>query len=163
MSFKDRNWHDRFAALGDEAEGIFEQVYTLAWDRYGLERPRTPMHGLVPFIRYTPDYITFHGPVEVQGFGRDQTIKIKRDKMEALEAWNAIQPTRLFLWDTTNNRWTIGPITDLTRFHPGWNAPAIRQFPEGKKYYAFDASLPVFDNWGWNPYDPPEDPPDDAA
>lgn len=149
--FRNRNFDDRLkkGGMGDLAEGVFEQVYPKAWDRMGFNRPKTPMQGMAPFIRYTPDYMTYHGPVEVQGFGNDQTAKIKVDKLQALREWDSIQETRLFLFDSKNNRWamlTIEQVLDLVED----DLVVIDSFPEGKQFYAIPASLVD----GWTDYTP---------
>lgn len=151
MSFKDRSFSNRVKAggMGDLAEGVFENVYPLAWDRMGFNRPSTPMHGMVPFIRYTPDYMTFHGPVEVQGFGHDQIAKVKVEKLDALADWNKIQETRLFLFDSRNSRWAMLTMEELNTAIDN-KAVWLGEFPEGKKYYAIPAHLIA----EWNDYNP---------
>lgn len=151
MSFKDKNWNARFQAMGDEAEGIFEQVYPNGFTRYGLDRPPIQMHKLEPFIRYTPDYLTSQGPVEVQGFGYDQVAKIKVDKLEALLMWDAIQPTRLFLWDSHQQRHAMLAIDEVKRMVKHGDV-TVQSFPEGKEYYA----IPAARIGGWVDYEPEE-------
>lgn len=155
MSFKDRSFSQRIkqGGMGDMAEAVFENVYPLAWDRYGWDRPSTPMQGMVAFIRYTPDYMTFHGPVEVQGFGGDQTIKIKLDKLDALCDWDLKQETRLFLFDSKNSRHATITIANLVQM-VRTKQVEVRSFPEGKEYYAIPASLVD----GWTHYDPEDYP-----
>ena len=81
MSFKDGTWAQRFGALGDEAEQVFERVARYGWVRYGLNRPPLQMHRLPARIRYTPDYLMSNKFIEVQGLGRDQKLKLKLDKI----------------------------------------------------------------------------------
>ena len=156
MSFKDRSFSQRIkqGGMGDQAEAVFENVYPLAWDRMGWNRPSTPMNGMVAFIRYMPDYMTFHGPVEVQGFGGDQTIKLKLDKLDALHEWDLVQPTRLFLFDSKQSQHATITVPELLAL-VARKETEVRCFPEGKEYYAIPANLiPT-----WEPYDP-EDYPD---
>jgi hypothetical protein len=136
VSFKDRNFDDRLAAggMGDEAEGVFERVFPKGWARYGLNRPPIQMAKIPARLRYTPDYITTSALVEVQGFGRDQTFKLKIDKWQSLHWWNGVHPVDLFVWDTTNKRWCILSLQQIDLLVE--QCGEIRHFPEGKAYMA---------------------------
>ena len=136
MSFKDRSFEERVAAggMGDEAEGVFERVFTKGFARYGLNRPPIQMAKVPARLRYTPDYITTNRLVEVQGFGRDQVFKLKIDKWQALHWWNGVHPVDLFVWDTTNRRWGFITLKDVDLLIE--EAGEIRHFPEGKSYMA---------------------------
>jgi len=101
--------------MGDEAEQMFEQVYPRGFVRYGLNRPPISVGKLSLKIRYTPDYLTSSSLVEVQGFGRDQLVKVKLEKEQALHLWNADMPTQFFLWDRTNKRYGYIDIAAMTR------------------------------------------------
>lgn len=105
-NYRDRTFSDRLPFMGDEAEGVFEEVWEIAWERYGFNRPRPPMKEWSDFTKYTPDYIDRHGPIECQGFGRDRVLKIKDEKRSALQEWQKKEPKlRFFIWDTTEQRW----------------------------------------------------------
>lgn len=139
-SFRHQSWNSRFAALGDEAEGIFESTYPQGFVKFGLSRPPINLSNVPAFVRYTPDYLTAKGLVEAQGFGRDQKLKIKRDKMDALADWAVISDWRvdMFVWDTTNKRFGWIRMPELVEAaHEfgvwGW-------FPEGKQYVAIAAT-----------------------
>ena len=112
-TFSSQSFSKRFSKMGDEAEGIFEAVYPQGWARYGLNRPPIQLKNVPPKIRYTPDYITGKGLVEVQGFGRDQTFKLKIDKWQALIDWHNDFRVDLFVWDTTNKRYGYVRLHDL--------------------------------------------------
>lgn len=104
--FRDREFGDRLAQMGDEAEGVFEEVWPVAWVRYGFNRPGPSMKEWSDFTKYTPDYMDRDGPIECQGFGRDRVLKIKDEKRAALNEWMKKEPKlRFFIWDTTNQRW----------------------------------------------------------
>lgn len=136
--------------MGDEAESVFEAVYPQGWERYGLNRPRLSMSMLPPKIRYTPDYVTSKGLIEVQGFGRDQTFKLKMDKYEALNEWHLDFRVDLFVWDTTNKRYGYVRLHDFMEAYEAHGEE--RAFPEGKAYMALHADhLPVTQ---WVDYDP---------
>lgn len=144
MSFKDRSFDERVATggMGDEAEGVFERVYGRGFARYGLNRPPIQMHKLPARLRYTPDYITSNYLIEVQGFGRDQTFKLKIDKWQALHYWNSLHPVALFVWDTTNKRWCLVELKQIDLLVEA--VGEIRHFPEGKAYMAIPGDA-IFD------------------
>jgi hypothetical protein len=143
MSFKDQAWSSRFDAMGDQAEGVFEEVCELGFVRFGLNRPPLRMSALPARIRYTPDYLMSSKLVEVQGFGRDQVMKLKLDKWNCLHWWNSVHPVELFLYDSHNDRWTFVTLKQLDEWLANGEAE-LRSFPEGKSYFAFRASL-LFD------------------
>lgn len=134
MSFK-----DRYGLLGDEAETVYEQVADkigMKYVRYGLCRPPIQVHALPERIRYTPDYLCRHVFVEVQGYGRDNAVKLKLDKWRSLWFWNGIHPVDLFLWDRTNRRWCFVPLDQLDEL-AGGDAVKFKKFAEGKPYLQF--------------------------
>lgn len=149
MSFKDRKWDNRFNLMGDEAEGIFEEVYPYGKAKYGLSRPPVNLTQVPAFVRYTPDYLTAKGLVEVQGFGRDQTFKLKVDKYNALNEWHLQFRVDLFVWDTTNKRYGFVRLHDFMEAweEHGWSDA----FDDGRNpYMALKAEhLPVD---AWVPY-----------
>jgi hypothetical protein len=148
MSFKDKPFSERFEKLGDEAEGIFEQVYPNNFVRFGLDRPNINLARVPPFVRYTPDYLTAKGLVEVQGFGRDQMFKVKHDKLDALSEWSEQCRVDFFLWDSWNRSYAWLRLGDLA---DAYDRGEDRCFPEGKSYRAWPApELPVGE---WFSYD----------
>lgn len=139
MSFRDGSFKQRFGQMGDEAEAMFEATYPRGFERYGLNRPRVGLKEVPPFIRFTPDYLTAHGLVEVQGFGRDQLAKFKVAKLEALTEWDAIFPVTFFFYDKTNSRYGYSPLTDVLDVIAEGQAD-LRLFPEGTPYWAVPAN-----------------------
>lgn len=138
VSFKDQSFQRRFAGMGDEAEAVFERVYPRGWARYGLSRPRIALNLVPAFIRFTPDYVTSHGLVEVQGFGTDQVCKFKTDKIDALTQWSEHFPVTLFLYDKTNQRYGYMPLGDVTAACQ--IDGELKTFPEGATYWAIPAA-----------------------
>ena len=137
MSFKDRGWNARFAEMGDQAEAKFEEVCDRGFVRYGLNRPPLRMSMLPPFVRYTPDYLTSRAFVEVQGFGRDQTFKLKVDKYEALAEWAQQHPVDLFIYDSHNDRHiqlSLDEVYDVIMA-----SGHLDRFPEGKAFWSVPA------------------------
>tara|TARA_R100000963_G_C4644607_1_gene108473 strand:- start:325 stop:762 length:438 start_codon:yes stop_codon:yes gene_type:complete len=138
MSFKDRDFEHRFKMMGDIAEQAFEMVWHTNFERFGLNRPRLKMSALPSNLRHTPDYLTSNNLIEVQGLGKDQTLKLKLEKYQALEWWHKVHPLLFFVYDSFNDRvhsleW--GALKKLCKKAP------IEKFPEGKEYYAIHAEL----------------------
>jgi hypothetical protein len=105
-TFSDKKWEQREQTLGDPAEHAFEQYANrsrLNIVRYGLNRPPINMGRVPTQIRYTPDYLTDIGLVEVQGCGQDQTFKFKHDKLWAITQWSKLDTTWWFLWNQTRD------------------------------------------------------------
>lgn len=143
MTFRDLPWEERENVLGDTAESQFEKWATsipLGFVRFGLQRPPLQMHMLPTRIRYTPDYLMSKKFVEVQGFGIDQTIKLKVDKANALHWWNDVHPVEIFLWDSHHQRSTLVPLSVLDSVL-GSGQVELRTFSEGKPYFSIPANL----------------------
>lgn len=102
MTYRNKKWENRIGTLGDPAESAFEDWASISdygFVRYGLNRPPIDMRMVPEKIRYTPDYLTNFGLVEVQGCGRDQLFKFKHEKLVALQSWNNDCPVSLWLYD----------------------------------------------------------------
>lgn len=131
--------------MGDEAEGIFERVYPEGFARFGICRPPVNLTNVPPKIRYTPDYLTAKGLVEVQGFGNDQMLKLKLDKLQALDDWHDDFRVDLFVWDSKHKRCGFVRLSDL---HEACEQHGVmREFPEGKAYVALRAECIPVDDW----------------
>jgi hypothetical protein len=111
LSFHERPWAARYEVLGDPAESVYDAVLPLGKsDRYGLRRPDIDIRKLRPFIRYTPDRLTQAGPVvEVVGLGRDDILKFKQDKLDALAEWNRHEAVYIFAWHSKRKEWALIP------------------------------------------------------
>lgn len=139
QAFHKQTWNNRFQQMGDEAEGIFEATHKLGWVRTGLNRPPLAMHLIAVNVRYMPDYLTSRCWVEVQGCGRDKVIRIKLEKLEALDAWLKLgQPVEFFFWDTTNKRHCQIPLETVALAAAQVEA---KLYPEGKVFYEIPISL----------------------
>jgi hypothetical protein len=159
MSFKDQNFQTRYASMGDEAEAVFEDVYPQGWERAGLNRPNLQMSSLSLPVRYTPDYITSKGYIEVKGFGRDRLLKIKDENLEALWTWHEhIMRTDLFVWNRADQEYGFVRLGDLEDALEQFGTDGI--FPEGKTFRALEAAkIPTT---FWYARDEPMLPPDRA-
>lgn len=136
--FRNQGWATREQTLGDPAETAFELWAgrnNLANVRYGLCRPPINMSSLPPFLRYTPDYLSDVGLIEVQGCGRDGTFKFKHEKLEALDMWGVIHPVSLWLWNQPLNESVLVPLIKVHAIavsEDGWRTDGIF---DGKKPY----------------------------
>jgi hypothetical protein len=141
-AFKDKSFAARYEGMGDIAEAAFEEYAELegiSYVRYGLDRPPLRVAALPARLRYTPDYLTTDSFVEVQGFGTDQTMKLKLDKWGALHWWSDLHPVQMFFYDSKNDRhetlW-LGEVDNLISYHA-----TLDRFPEGKPYFAVPAEV----------------------
>lgn len=147
MSFRDGSFAQRFNGLGDLAESVFESVYDQGFVRFGLQRPPISLSRVPGFIRFSPDYLTARGLVEVQGFGTDQTAKFKLNKLRALAQWDAEFRVDFFLYDSKNEEYAWMRLTDFELWI-GSNNPEVDSFNEGNKYYPVrKGDLPVCTDW----------------
>jgi hypothetical protein len=141
--FHQQSFAARIGTMGDVAETAFEQVWPYKVVRFGLNRPEISMAKLPEFIRYVPDYLSATQLIEVQGFGREQIVKLKIDKWHALKMWNLHHPTILFLYDSKKKRWAEISVDDLT-VYLRQNDVAIDSFHDGNQFYSIPAAdLPV--------------------
>lgn len=136
MAFKDQPWETRERDLGDEAENQFQRwcgERKINFVRFGLERPPLQMYKLPSRLRYTPDFLLTASFVEVQGFGRDQTFKLKLDKHGCLHWWNDLHPVWLYIWDSHYRRDCVIKLLDFDQL---LHNATIETFAEGKTYFA---------------------------
>jgi hypothetical protein len=133
--------------MGDLAEGVFEASYEQKYVRFGLNRPPINLATVPAFVRYTPDFLTSKGLVEVQGFGKDQVAKFKENKLAALHEWHRFFRVDFFLWDSANRRfgWVRLPELDESLAAHGSN---MRFENDGNSYFALRADcIPVVGGW----------------
>lgn len=115
-SFKDQNWEERVEVLGDPAERRFQEYASrreLGVVKYGLDRPPVDLSRTSTFVRYTPDFLTDEGLVEVQGCGRDQLFKFKHEKLRALLQWQRHDHVNVWLWNQPLDDWRQLPVTRI--------------------------------------------------
>lgn len=118
--------------MGDTAEGIFDRVHPKNHP-LGLNRPPFFMGKMTAAMRYTPDRMDGTRIIECMGIGRDGKLKIKVEKLTALDCWEAIGPTWLFVYHQGQDTYYEAAVAD-------WNRAALthglrKQFPEGKEYF----------------------------
>ena len=144
MTFSDRHWTHRYEKLGDEAEGVFEEVWAEPFVRAGHARPPFSIQKLPLLERYRPDYLTPTQYVECLGVGRDQIVKVKVEKYGVLQYWNGVQAVEVFVWDSHKKRWSSAPLDDITKWIDAGKA-SLGYFPEQKAYVAVPTSC--FTDW----------------
>ncbi len=115
-AYRDQSFQQRFATLGDEAEGVYLAVTPLGnTTRVGFRRPKGVKFSQIPeFFRHMPDFITPTYLVEVVGLGRDGILKsLKTTKYEALKFWNkaakvgGLMGVVLFVWNSSEKEFLI--------------------------------------------------------
>lgn len=109
MTFSDLHFTQRFGAMGDEAEAVYEAVLPLGpSDIFGWRRPDVSMQNMTDKIRYKPDFYAGSGHlVEVMGCNGPLLRGMKVDKWEAMKDWNSDQPMAYFLWNRKLQRWAL--------------------------------------------------------
>jgi len=111
MSFHKADFATRFQTMGDPAESAYDQVYPKS-HKLGLNRPGFSMRGMTAAQRYTPDRMFRDRFVECMGCGRDDTLKIKDEKIEALKQWRMLGPVYLFVWSSKRSLYWEEPLED---------------------------------------------------
>ena len=136
--FRNQSWGRRFAELGDKAEGVFEKVTTEPFIRSGLNRPdfTNKLLGQLPSReRHRPDYLTPTGYVEVKGFGREQTARLKVDEIDCLKWWQTLFPVSVFFYDSHKKEHATVPLDEIAQAINDGRA-LLDHYPEGKAYFA---------------------------
>ena len=139
MGFSDSNFNNRMMTAGDPSEEACDLVYEGKTHALGLNRVWQNGIGLymakmTPAMRYTPDRMVIDRNVECMGIGRDRTLKIKHEKLDALAAWEKVGPVDLFVFDQPQNAYyqtSIGAWREACVAHG-----EVKVFPEGKAYFA---------------------------
>ena len=88
-------------------------------------------------VRFAPDYVTADRFIEVQGVGKDQTLKIKLDKYIAWHHWSKLMPITIWIWDATHGT-SLEVTLDRIDYLIGSGEGNWRQFPEGTAYLAIE-------------------------
>lgn len=141
MSFHKQSFANRFAAMGDEAEGIFDLVHPKN-HALGLNRPPFSMRWMPAVARYVPDRMNDKAFWEVQGLGRDRTLKIKFEKLDALDLWDGLWCVKFFIWDKTTETVYEGDYADWLAACKAFGNHRV--YPEGKDYWALNVdNFPV--------------------
>lgn len=135
--------------MGDEAEGVFEEVSPLGkFERLGWNRPSVSMKAMSDFIKHMPDYYTSSGHVvEVMGCGTDGVLKLKLSKWEGLKQWNQYQPLMLFVWNSFEKKWALIQWPQLKSLVQRARSAGVEAFQnDGNEYFPIQ--------WLWIEHDP---------
>ena len=136
MAFSDLNWNQRFESMGDETEGIFEEMYPEQYVRFGFNRPPFSIAKMPLQLRYAPDYI--EGGirfVECQGIGA-AGLKVKIEKLMALQHWDLMLPVHFFIWSRPKEMVTEFTLKELLKY-AGQEKASLGAYTEGKPYLRF--------------------------
>ena len=143
--YRDQNFGQRFAAMGDQAEAVYEAVHPLGRTvRFGWRRPKGISIKLMPnVIRHAPDYYADAGYlIEIMGLGRDGILKsFKLDKWSALKAWAALCAAGgaklvFFIWNSHEDTYAVVDWDGAKRLVNRARHRGIEEFNDGNRYYA---------------------------
>lgn len=131
--YNQQTFDNRFDYLGDTAENAFDTVYP-QHHKLGLNRPTFSMRNMLPVMRYTPDRMIPSAAVEVMAIGHDLTLKLKHEKLDALQQWARIMPVDLFIYHQPSNTYWQQPLQQ-------WSTQLAQhgqheRFDDGKTYIA---------------------------
>lgn len=144
MSYRNQSFRQRFASMGDEAEGVYLEIQPLGkTQRLGWRRPDVSMKRMGETLRHMPDFYADSGHlVEVVGLGRDGILKIKVSKWEALKVWQKIAPVTLFVWNSSEKAWVLLGWEDSKKLIAKARAKGIEAFEnDGNEYFPVE--------WAW--------------
>jgi hypothetical protein len=136
-AFHTKNFAERFEIMGDTAEAVFDKVYPKSHE-LGLNRPPFTMSKMTPQMRATPDRMTATHIVEVMGMGRDGRLKLKNDKMNSLNIWEAIGPVNLFVYDSSQRVYYEASIGDWIRAAVTHGSQRVFE-NDGNPYYELES------------------------
>ena len=147
--FRDQNFSQRFATMGDTAENVYEAVTPLGnTTRFGFRRPRGVKFSTFPVrVRHQPDYITASYLVEVMGLGRDGILKsMKTSKYDALKGWHkfaqwlGLLGLMLFVWNSAEKQFVTLAWKDIVAEVAYSNRKyGLQSFEnDGHEYYRLD-------------------------
>ena len=153
MAFHERDFRSRWSQMGDQAEAAFTEVYE-AWglrhQRFGWDRTEVSLRGVPDKLKNVPDFFTNKGLVECMGFGRDQTWKLKLNKLSALFEWHEDFRVDFFLWDSRNEEWAFVRLPDLRGVvDVGHNRIEAKQFHDGPWYWPIPKDRIPVTEAGW--------------
>lgn len=142
--YSDKGWNERYATLGDTAEGIFAEAEPLgSFSRLGWRRPMTAagkrlsMKRMSDNIKHMPDFYVESGYlVEVMGLGKDGILKLKLSKYDGLKWWNKSgNKVALFVWNAHLRMWALISWNELVALVRKGRTMGVEQFKEGTEYY----------------------------
>lgn len=149
-NYRDQPFAKRFATMGDEAEGVYQDATPLGkTTRFGFRRPKGIKFGALPDpVKHMPDFITTTYLVEVCGLGRDGILKsIKVSKYEALKLWDKIAKQLgllgvcVFVWNSSTRQFIVlnwKAIVDEVAYSKRKHGGPLAFENDGNEYYPLD-------------------------
>jgi hypothetical protein len=99
-------------------------------------------------MRYTPDYILPNALAEVQGFGKNG-LKIKFEKLRALDLWNQQLPVYFWLWSSARSDSLWVPLEGIWELIDG-NKVTLDSYNDTKRGKAYIKIRPGDLPWGFH-------------
>lgn len=148
-AYRDQPFNQRFATMGDVAEGVYLAVSPLGnTTRFGFRRPKGMKFSSIPErYRHMPDFITATYLVEVMGLGRDGILKsMKESKYEALKWWNKVAKEGgllgvvVFVWNSSKEQFiTLAWSSIVEEVNYSKRKYGVQSFEsDGNTYYRLD-------------------------
>jgi|TARA_B100000586_G_C20059245_1_gene405520 hypothetical protein len=140
-------YEERYKSMGEEAEGEFERRER-NWERFGFNRPDGfELYQIPKTFQNTPDYMQVHNRgfprlVEVMGIGSDETLKIKLNKITALQWWDASElDVWLWVWSSVRQTFADLKFGELMDIINREELPVGKFDNDTKLFFAIDSSL----------------------
>ena len=144
--FHKRSYAERYKSMGEEAEGEFERRER-NWERYGFDRPDGfELHQIPLTFAATPDYIQisnggFPRLVEVMGMGGDEMLKVKFNKIRALQWWDTSDLDVWFwIWHRTRQNYADLSYRELMTIINTEDIP-LGTFDNNKLFFSIHSSF----------------------
>lgn len=141
MAYHEQSFSARLGTMGDASEDAFDNIYPkhhkLGLNRVWADGSNLYLNKMTPAMRYTPDRLIADRFVECMGCGSDSTLKVKNEKIRAMNLWEQnIGPTSLFVYSSKTNSYWIAPVSHwVARF----NEHGIQKaFSDGKQFIALN-------------------------
>ena len=144
--FHKRPYQERYKDMGDEAESEFEKRER-GWERFGFNRPDAfELHQIPQTFAATPDYIQlsnggFPRLVEVMGMGGDDMLKVKFNKIRALQWWDTSDLDVWFwIWHRTRQDYADLSYRELMKIINTEDIP-VGNFDNNKLYFSIHSDF----------------------
>lgn len=140
MAFHERHWSARVAEMGDRAEDLLDKISPLGkMAPLGWNRPPVHMKNMEQVLRHLPDRYAADGYlVEAMGLGRDDILKLKLTKYEALKFWNGVQPVYLFVYHSKRKEYSLLPWGAVKALVAKARRRGIEAFHDDNEYYPIE-------------------------
>tara|TARA_B100000287_G_scaffold394911_1_gene409355 strand:- start:322 stop:789 length:468 start_codon:yes stop_codon:yes gene_type:complete len=144
--FHKRPYEERYKSMGEEAEGEFEKRER-NWERFGFNRPDGfELYQIPATFAATPDYIQvsnggFPRLVEVMGMGHDEMLKVKFNKIRALQWWDTSELDVWFwIWSSTRQNYADLSYRELMKIINTEDIP-VGNFDNNKLFFSIHSGF----------------------